>query len=146
MPNTLKLKTDKRYNAVDLARRSPARGKTKTVEFARKGDARPHAPRKSTVTPMKPPHLAFEEIFGIFKPEMRSVGENIMIIRAWMSKNGYPAIPEHFTIPQFASALQWSMRPRHSWSHFYSSQVTDARKFLRTVADALLPQMMQAGA
>lgn len=73
---------------------------------------------------------SFFEVFGKDKPEQRSVGENILILRAYMHLNGLPPIDERETIPVFATIFARHVLPRRSWPLFGSSQKTHAEAFI----------------
>ena len=91
----------------------------------------------------KPDPVRYEDVFSEKHPWKRTTGEEILIIRSFMHMQGLPEIPEHFTIPQFASAMQWYLRPRYAWQHFYGREITEARRFISEWARVLLPRLSE---
>lgn len=124
----------------EYKRKKPPR----TVDFAGHKPQADTARRSAAPLPLKAPPVSYREVFGIFKPQLRTTGEDMLIIRAFMHRQGLPEVPEHFSIPQFASAMQWKMRPRYAWQHFVWFEVAAARAFISAWASALLPQMLEA--
>ena len=120
------------------------RKKQKALDFSRHKN-RSAVLRTVSSNPKREP-TRFEDIFDGKHPWKRTTGEEMLIIRAFMYRKGLPEVPEHFTVPQFASAMQWHMIPRHAWKHFVGSEVVAARRFISEWARALLPQLSTAAA
>lgn len=94
----------------------------------------------------RPASPTYEEIFGTFKPQLRSTGENMQILRAFMHVEGLPPIPERCSIAVFATLLSRFVAPRRSWQVFAKHQERAARAFLGEWASAVLPRLMESPA
>lgn len=89
----------------------------------------------------------YVEVFGSFKPHMRSTGEDIMILRAYMHLEGLPEIPENRGLLTFATVFSRFVLARCVWPFFPDSASgrASARKFLKTQADLQLPRVIAGG-
>lgn len=141
--HTLTLKSaNTHHSKPDIAKRDPARGKRKTIVIERK---KPSASALNFKRPSGTPR--YEEIFDTFKPELRTVGEDILVIRAWLHKSGIPPMPEEINISTFATVAARFLLPRRDWQMFTETAAGQcaARKFLREWSIKLLPVIVKGG-
>jgi hypothetical protein len=94
------------------------------------------------VIAFKPPPVSYGELFA-FKPQ--SIGEKIAIVRAWLSLEGFPEIPEEAGISVFATVAGRFLTPRHSWPLFSDDQRREAEAFISEWAAKLLPRVLEHG-
>lgn len=118
---------------------TPAHRKSRTHQVV---DFSGYKARIATAAPPRKRKVSFEDLFG-FKPQ--TIGEHMQIIRAWMDKHNLAPVPEHYTVQEFASAIQWQAKQRHEWTHFMHWEKSQARDFIRAFSAAILPAMLQAG-
>lgn len=85
----------------------------------------------------------FLEVFGKGRPELRSMGENMLIIRAWMHLKGHAPIREKVSPPSFANIAARFLLPRHSWPHF--DNVRGASAFLAEWGGKLVDEVAKMG-
>ncbi len=106
-------------------------------------------PRAATVSYFKRPKGTpnYAEVFGVFKPYMRSTGEDIMILRTYMHLEGLPEVPENRGILAFATVLSRFVLPRCKWPFFADTPIgrAEARTFLKQQADLRLPRAIAGG-
>jgi hypothetical protein len=135
---TLKLKQNVEFN-FDAKKLKDRTGKTRFVKRGL-GEVvhwdRVQKPRRCVRTAERP-KVSYEDLFGVFKPYRRTVGENMLILREWLRRSGYWEPPLDFTITEFANAMQWGWRPRHAWLHFFDDG-TDRSKLEKRRASAFL--------
>jgi len=80
---------------------------------------------------------SYFEVFGKDKPERRSVGENILVLRAFMHLEGRPPIDERCAVYTFATLFGRCVLPRRDWPLFSKEQKTEAEAFVATWAAKL---------
>lgn len=98
------------------------------------------------VTAFRQPSPSYRDVFGQDKPDARTTGEDLMILRAYMHLKGFPEIPEQRSVSTFATLLSRFILPRRDWRVF-SSGIADteaARAFCRQQATQLLPEVVKA--
>ena len=89
---------------------------------------------------------SYFEVFGKDKPKARSLGENILIIRAWMHLEGHPPLPERSSVQTFATVSARFFLPRYKWPLFSQSQKAQAAAFIAEWADKLYDQVSRSKA
>lgn len=80
---------------------------------------------------------SYFEVFGKDKPTARTLGENILIIRAWMHLEGHPPIPVSETVSTFATVSARFMLPRYKWPLFSDAEKAKAEAFIAEHAGKL---------
>lgn len=88
---------------------------------------------------------SYYEVFGKDKPEKRSVGENVMILRAHMHLRGLPPIDEREPMTTFATVFARFVLPRRCWPLFSAKQVVEATAFIAEWASRLYGEVAKAG-
>ncbi len=84
---------------------------------------------------------SFFEVFGKDKPSARSLGENVLVLRAWMHLNGHPPIPEAEPMTTFATLIGRLVLPRRAWPLFRRGETRSASAFIAEWADKLYPEV-----
>lgn len=98
---------------------------------------------RSAISKFKRPNgtPSYFDVFGKSKPDNRSLGENILILRAWMHLNGHPPISEYELVAAFATLFGRLVLPRRSWPLFSESKKSLAEAFIAEWAEKLYDEV-----
>lgn len=138
-------------NPVSVPLVSPKVRKKRVVDFSG------YKARTVQSAPPKRAKISLEDI-GIFAPHLRTVGEDMLIVRAARDKFKFDEIPEEFTIIEFANTMQLRRRygcpenhlphkgvPRYAQRQHFDARIhgdeMKARKHIREWANRYLTDL-----